>query len=94
MSCGNPHDTDCVEVIGLVYLYLDGEIDDPHRDEVRTHLDECGPCLRQFGIEQEVKALVARCCGSDAAPDGLKQRLRTKLAEVSLEISTYEFRAE
>jgi mycothiol system anti-sigma-R factor len=94
MSCGNPHDTDCVEVIGLVYLYLDGEIDDTHRAEVRTHLDECGPCLRQFGIEQEVKALVARCCGSDTAPEGLKQRLRMKLDEVRIEISTMEFRAE
>jgi mycothiol system anti-sigma-R factor len=95
MSCGNPHDVDCVEVIGLVYLYLDGEIDDTHhRSEVRTHLDECGPCLRQFGIEQEVKALVARCCGSDTAPDGLKERLRMKLDEVRVEISAMEFRAE
>ncbi len=94
MSCGDPHDVDCVEVIRQVYLYLDGEIDDPHRNLVRTHLDECGPCLRQFGIEQEVKALVARCCGSDHAPDGLKDRLRSKLAEVSLDISTYEYRAD
>ena len=61
---------------------------------MREHLDECGPCLRQFGIEQEVKALVARCCGSDAAPDGLKDRLRAKLAEVRIEISSVEYRAE
>jgi len=94
MSCGNPHDVDCDEVIRQVYLYLDGEIDDAHRAEVRTHLDECGPCLRQFGIEQEVKALVARCCGSDTAPDGLKDRLRAKLTEVRIEISTIEYRAE
>jgi mycothiol system anti-sigma-R factor len=94
MSCGNPHDVDCDEVIRQVYLYLDGEIDDAHRAEVRTHLDECGPCLRQFGIEQEVKALVARCCGSDIAPDGLKDRLRAKLTEVRIEISTIEYRAE
>jgi mycothiol system anti-sigma-R factor len=94
MSCGKPHDVDCVEVIRQVYLYLDGEIDDSARSEVRTHLDECGPCLRQFGIEQEVKALVARCCGSDPAPDGLKDRLRTKLAEVRIEISTVEYRID
>ena len=28
MSCGDPHDVDCSEVIEQVYLYLDGEIDD------------------------------------------------------------------
>jgi mycothiol system anti-sigma-R factor len=94
MSCGNPHDVDCVEVIRQVYLYLDGEIDESARVEVRSHLDECGPCLRQFGIEQEVKALVARCCGSDAAPDGLRERLRIKLDEVRIEISSLEYRAE
>ncbi|MBV9487356.1 MAG: mycothiol system anti-sigma-R factor [Frankiaceae bacterium] len=94
MSCGDSHAVDCGEVIRQVYLYLDGEIDDEARAEVRDHLDECGPCLRQFGIEQEVKALVARCCGSDAAPDGLKDRLRVKLQEVRIEISSVEFRAE
>jgi mycothiol system anti-sigma-R factor len=94
MSCGNPHDVDCVEVIRQVYLYLDGEIDSAARAEVRNHLDECGPCLRQFGIEQEVKALVARCCGSDVAPESLKERIRIKLNEVRIEISTVEFRAE
>jgi mycothiol system anti-sigma-R factor len=94
MSCGDPHDVDCAEVIKKVYLYLDGEIDEVSRTEVRGHLDECGPCLRRFGIEQEVKALVARCCGSDLAPDGLKDRLRAKLAEVKIEISTLEYRAD
>jgi mycothiol system anti-sigma-R factor len=95
MSCGDPHDVDCVEVIRQVYFYLDNEgIDDAKRAEVREHLDECGPCLREFGIEKEVKALVARCCGSDAAPEDLKERLRAKLATVRVEISSVEYRAE
>jgi mycothiol system anti-sigma-R factor len=94
MSCGNPHDVDCVEVIRQVYAYLDGEIDETVRIEVRSHLDECGPCLREFGIEQEVKALVARCCGSDVAPEGLRERLRTKLEAVQIEITTVEYRVD
>jgi len=94
MSCGNPHDVDCSEVIEQVYLYLDGEIDDEGRRQVREHLDECAPCLRQFGLENEVKALVARCCGGDTAPDGLKQRLLVKLQEVRVELTTIEYRAE
>ena len=67
MSCGDHHDTDCSEVLAAVYNFLDGEINDGERHVIRIHLDECSPCLRQFGIEQEVKALVARCCGSDRA---------------------------
>jgi len=94
MSCGNPHDVPCAEVIEQVYLYLDGEIDEVGRRKVREHLDECSPCLRQFGLEQDVKALVARCCGGDVAPDGLKQRLVVRLQEVRIELGTVEYRAE
>ena len=94
MSCGDPHEVDCSDVLEQVYLYLDGEIGDEDCTKIRQHLDECAPCLREFGIEQEVKALVARCCGSDAAPDGLKDRLRSKLAEVRIEITSVEYRAE
>jgi len=94
MSCGNPHDVDCSEVIEQVYLYLDGEIGSEGREQVRQHLDECAPCLRQYGIENEVKALVARCCGGDTAPDALKQRLLVRLQEVRVELGTIEYRAE
>ena len=27
MSCGNPHETPCSEVLDMVYTYLDGEMD-------------------------------------------------------------------
>jgi mycothiol system anti-sigma-R factor len=82
MSCGNPHDTDCAEVIDRVYLYLDGEVEPAVRARIRVHLDECGPCLRRYGIEQEVKALVHRCCGGESAPDGLRDRVLVRLREL------------
>ena len=88
MSCGNHHDTPCSEVIDKVWVYLDGETDDLTCDQIRVHLDECSPCLRQFGIEQEVKTLVARSCGSDHAPDDLKDRVRARLTEVRIEMTT------
>lgn len=94
MSCGDPHDTDCREVLAEVYFYLDLESTDDRRDLIRHHLDECSPCLREYGIEQEVKALVARCCGGETAPGDLKQRLRSKLADLVFEQETHEFLAE
>ena len=94
MSCGDPHETPCSEVLEQVYLYLDGEDDENTHQHVRIHLDECAPCLRQFGLENEVKALVARCCGGDTAPDGLKERLLVRLQEVRVELTTIEYRAD
>jgi mycothiol system anti-sigma-R factor len=94
VSCGDPHETDCREVIAEVYLYLDLECSDQRRGIIRQHLDECSPCLREYGIEQEVKALVARCCGDETAPAELRQRLRTKLAELVFEADSRELLAE
>ncbi len=91
MSCGKPHETDCHEVLAEVYLYLDLECADDRRELIRHHLDECAPCLREYGIEQEVKALVARCCGSDRAPVELKDRLRLRLAELVFDSDTREY---
>ncbi len=94
MSCGEPHKTDCRDVIAEVYLYLDLECDDERRDLIREHLDECSPCLREYGIEQEVKVLVARCCGAELAPPGLRERLRAKLMEFVIEAEAREYLAE
>jgi mycothiol system anti-sigma-R factor len=94
VSCGDPHETDCREVLAEVYLYLDLECADDRRNLIRQHLDECSPCLREYGIEQEVKALVARCCGSETAPLALRERLRLKLSQLVLEADSRELLAE
>ncbi|HEX5496348.1 MAG TPA: mycothiol system anti-sigma-R factor [Mycobacteriales bacterium] len=90
MSCGEPHDTDCSDVLEAVFLYLDDECDETQHQVIRQHLDECSPCLRKFGIEQDVKALVARKCGGDVAPVYLRERLRARLADAVVEIAVVE----
>ena len=94
MSCGDPHETSCSEVLEAVYLYLDGEQDVEHRDQVRIHLDECAPCLRQYGLEQVVKSLVARCCGNDPAPIDLRDRVLLRIQQVRIEIDHVEYQPE
>lgn len=94
MSCGNPHETDCGEVLNEVYLYLDLECSEDRRALIRLHLDECSPCLREYGIEQEVRALVARCCGGETAPAELRARLTVQLAELVVKADTREYLAE
>nr|WP_231492535.1 mycothiol system anti-sigma-R factor [Glycomyces sp. NRRL B-16210] len=73
---------DCREVLEEVYLYLDQECSDVRRTVIRDHLDECSPCLSEYGIEQEVRAIVHRCCSQEKAPDEVKERLRRKLSAI------------
>jgi mycothiol system anti-sigma-R factor len=99
MSCGNPHAKPCDEVLQEVYLYLDGEISEHDCEHIRQHLDECGPCLREYGVEQEVKALVARSCGCESAPAELRTRLKVTLQSLridgtGIDVATVEFRTE
>ena len=90
MSCGNPHEVPCSEVLDRVYSYLDGEMDQVSYAKVRVHLDECGPCLREFGLEEAVKKLVAKHCGCDPAPAGLRDKILVRIREVKTTIEYVE----
>jgi len=94
MTGFGPGGMDCEEVLADVYLYLDDESDNAARQRIRTHLDSCAPCLRQFGLEQDVKVLVARSCGGDVAPSSLKARIRIRLQQATIDASHLEYRAE
>jgi mycothiol system anti-sigma-R factor len=88
MSCGNPHDVPCTEVLAMVYSYIDGEMDDGSYAEIRQHLDECGPCLREYGLDELVKKLVHKCCGHEPVPGELRVKVLTRIAAVRAEIET------
>ncbi|HKN99895.1 MAG TPA: mycothiol system anti-sigma-R factor [Pseudonocardiaceae bacterium] len=82
MSCGKPHKTDCSQVLAEVWRLLDGECSGDERRKLEQHLDECGPCLEQYGLEEHLKELLARKCGGDHAPDTLKAKLRASIRQV------------
>ena len=75
----------CDDVLSHVFEFLDHETGDERRALIAEHLEDCSPCLRQFGIEQEFKALVRRRCGGDAPPSGLRERIKIQLTSVSFE---------
>ena len=86
MSCGRPHEVPCTEVLDRIYAYLDGELDESDRSKVRQHLDECGPCLREYGLEDAVKRLVRKHCGCDPAPAELRAKVLVRIQEVRARI--------
>ena len=85
MSCGNPHDVPCSEVLDRVYEYLDGELNKERVHEIKNHLEECAPCLREFGLEEAVKSIVKRSC-SDPAPAELRAKVMQRISVVRTEL--------
>lgn len=85
MNCGGPHETDCSEVLAEVWLFLDQECDAGRRALLARHLDECAPCLAEYGIDEKLKQLLATKCAGEHAPDGLKARLREQIRHAVLE---------
>ena len=86
--------TSCDDVLSHVFEFLDRETDDARRAVIAEHLEDCSPCLRQFGIEQEFKALVRRRCGGDPTPVGLRDRIKLQLTSVSFEEDGTQVRVE
>ena len=85
MSCGNHHETDCSEVLAEVWMFLDHECNEDRRAKLAQHLEECGPCLERYGLDEHLKSLLATKCGGEHAPDGLKDRLRATIRKTVLE---------
>jgi mycothiol system anti-sigma-R factor len=75
--------TSCNDVLSHVFEFLDHETGDERRALIAEHLEDCSPCLREFGIEQEFKALVRRRCGGDSPPAGLRERIKVQLTTLS-----------
>ena len=75
----------CDDVLSHVFEFLDHETADERRALIAEHLEDCSSCLREFGIEQEFKALVRRRCGGDPTPVGLRDRIKVQLTTVSFE---------
>ncbi|MCQ8770363.1 mycothiol system anti-sigma-R factor [Streptomyces telluris] len=79
MSCGDPHETDCSEVLDHLYEFLDHEMPDGDCAKFEVHIDECSPCLEKYGLEQAVKKLVKRCCGHDDVPADLRSKVMGRI---------------
>ena len=81
------HHKDCSEVIHQIFVFIDNELDQATCGEIQQHLDECGPCLAEFGLEEQVKAIVKRSC-ADPAPAELRAKVLRHIAAARAELRT------
>jgi mycothiol system anti-sigma-R factor len=71
---------DCNKTIERLYFFLDGELTEERRTEIRIHLDDCSPCLGAFDFEAELRQVIASRC-KDHVPDSLRQRVLDAILE-------------
>jgi mycothiol system anti-sigma-R factor len=74
---------DCNETLYRLYTYLDGELTDERRQQIKRHLDDCPPCFEAFDFESELRIVISSRC-KDRVPDGLKERIFRVLKEEEL----------
>ena len=73
---------DCEEAVHELYTYLDGELTEVRREEIRIHLDYCGPCGGAAEFEAELRKVIANRC-KDRVPEGLIRRVAEAIEEES-----------
>lgn len=67
-------DEPCSDVLGELYTFLDGELDDQARIRITAHLDDCSPCLEAYDFEADLRNVIANRC-RDQVPDELRARI-------------------
>jgi mycothiol system anti-sigma-R factor len=75
---GDAGEVDCREAIHTLYHFLDGELTEYRRVEIRQHLEGCMDCLEAYDFEAELKIVIARKC-RDEVPPSLRERIAKAL---------------
>ena len=81
--------TDCDAAVMRLFEFLDGEMGAVDCVRLQQHLHDCAPCLREFEIDQALKALVKRSCGPAQAPPQLRTVIMQRVTTVHI-VRTFE----
>ncbi|MDI3314855.1 MAG: mycothiol system anti-sigma-R factor [Mycobacterium sp.] len=81
---GSEFTLDCRQVIAEIWTLLDGECTPDTRKKLRQHLEDCPECLRYYGLEERIKALISKKCSGEKAPERLRERLRLEIRRTTI----------
>ena len=86
-TASDEHDGfDCSRALLQAYDYLDGEMGPEDCAKVREHLAQCGPCMKEYDIDQLLKTLVRRSCGGEAAPTQLRREIMARITLITVSV--------
>ena len=87
MSIPDPSASDCSEVLHRVYEFLDGEMTSDDTAKIKEHLEACGPCLKEYDLDQALKALVKRSCACEEAPVELRTQIMARITTIRVTLT-------
>lgn len=70
---------DCERAYGLLYDYLDGELDEAARAAVKAHLKNCSDCFTRFGFEKTYLLFLEAKTRTKGAPAEVRRRILDSL---------------
>lgn len=85
MSCGNPHETPCTEVLESLIFFIDNEQCSVAEEQIRMHLADCTSCCAERDALELMKVLVARSCCPDPAPNEFRLKITQIIAQIEVE---------
>jgi mycothiol system anti-sigma-R factor len=95
MSCGNPHETPCHDVLHSLILFIDDELEDQNQvHQIEIHIQECPPCNQELQHEQVVlsrlKELMTSSC-NEKASDALHEKILSQTEELAQQMQAQFF---
>ncbi len=78
-------DGTCDEALQELYTFLDGELTETKRAKIKTHLDDCSPCLEVYDFEAELRLVIKHRC-QESVPDSLRDKVARKLVALDAEL--------
>jgi anti-sigma factor (TIGR02949 family) len=90
MTSSQDDEFDCSRARLQLYEYLDGEMDPDDICMIREHLEHCGPCLKEYDLDQMLKELVRRACSREAAPAQLRMQIMSRITTINVRVEYRE----
>jgi mycothiol system anti-sigma-R factor len=81
----DPASVTCHEALGLLYEYLDGELQGVSEEHVRAHFEVCRMCYPHLRFEESFRTAIHRAGRGERAPEKLKAHLLELLEKASAE---------
>jgi mycothiol system anti-sigma-R factor len=75
----------CEEVLKHLYEYIDKQLEGVSYAEIEEHLKLCKYCCAHHDFEIELRKMVVKSCFQKKAPEFLKGKISSMLAEYDME---------
>lgn len=80
MSETDCNQADCSQILTELERFVDSELDGVRAEEIKEHLEACGPCLDRAEFRERLRTLVSSKCCSEEVPEALADQILAMLA--------------